>query len=325
MPITFDCPCGKALRVNDDMAGKRVRCPGCQAVLTVPLEAQPADAVVYEHQVEPPSAPPVAASARRSSSRRCHAIDYKIIGDDLQLIEITLDPGETVVAEAGAMTYMEDGMKFETRMGDGSEPNQGIMGKLWGAGKRVLAGESLFMTHFTNQGNGRQIVAFGAPYPGKIIPVDMAVMGGELICQRNAFLCAAYGMKLEVAFQKKIGVGLFGGEGFILQRLTGDGLAFMHACGAIIERQLNGETLRVDTGCIVAFQPSVEYDIQAAGGLKSMIFGGEGIFLAKLSGHGKVWLQSLPFHKLASRIVGGSRGGKEGGGVLGGLADVFSD
>ncbi len=259
---------------------------------------------------------------------RCHEVDYKIIGDDMQMVQVELDPGETVVAEAGAMTYMEDGISFEARMGDGSEPEQGLCGKLLGAGKRVLTGESIFLTHFTHQGRGKSHVAFAAPYPGKIIPLDLtSVPGGEVLCQKDSFLCAAYGTQIGIAFQRRLGTGFFGGEGFILQHLSGDGMVFMHACGTIIEKQLQGETLRVDTGCLVAFEPRVDYNIERAGNLKSMFFGGEGMFLATLRGTGRVWLQSLPFSRLADRIIahapraGGSQKGE--GSLLGGLGRML--
>ncbi len=236
-------------------------------------------------------------------SRKCHEVDYKIIGHDMQLVEVELDPGETVIAEAGAMTYMEEGIAFEAKMGDGSEAESGLFGKLFNAGKRAIAGESLFMTHFTQTGSGKSHVAFSAPYPGSVIPIDLSSIGGELLCQKDAFLCAALGTKLDIAFTKKLGAGFFGGEGFILEQLSGDGMAFIHAGGTMIEKELNNETLRVDTGCLVAFEPSVEYDIEAAGNLKSMVFGGEGLFMATLSGTGKVWLQSLPFSRMADRII----------------------
>lgn len=258
---------------------------------------------------------------------KCHEVDYEILGDDMQLVEVELDPGETVIAEAGAMSYMEEGIQFEARFGDGSQPDQGFFSKMMSAGKRALTGESLFITHFTHQGQGKSRVAFGAPYPGRIIPLDMAALGGEIIVQKDGFLCAAFGTQLSIAFQKKFGVGLFGGEGFILQRLQGDGYAFVHACGTIIQKQLTGQTLRVDTGCIVAFTPGVEYDIQKAGNLKSMFFGGEGMFLATLTGSGTVWLQSLPFSRLAQRIVRNAPsvagGGTEEGSVLGGLGRLL--
>jgi uncharacterized protein (TIGR00266 family) len=253
-----------------------------------------------------------------------HEVDFSIYGDDMQFVEIELDPGETVVAEAGAMMYMDDGLGYESKMGDGTDPDAGLWGKLKGAGKRVLTGESLFMTHFTNQGGGRQSIAFAAPYPGKIVPVDLAQLGGRLICQKDAFLCAALGTKVGIAFNKKLGAGLFGGEGFILQDLQGDGKVFLHAGGTIIEKHLAGQTLRVDTGCLVAFEPTVSYDIARAGNLKSMVFGGEGLFLATLTGHGRVWLQSLPFSRLADRIapLGGGSGADEGS-VIGGLSNIF--
>lgn len=259
---------------------------------------------------------------------RSHEVDYQIVGDDLQMVKIELDPQETVIAEAGAMTYMEEGISFEARMGDGSEPDQGLFGKLLGAGKRVLTGESIFMTHFTNQGSGKQHVAFASPYPGKILPMDLATMAGhEILCQKDAFLCAAYGTQLGIAFQRRLGTGFFGGEGFILQRLKGDGLAFVHAGGTLIERHLLGEKLRVDTGCLVAFESTIDYSIERAGNLKSMFFAGEGLFLATLQGTGRVWLQSLPFSRLADRILahapssGGSDRGE--GSVLGGLGRIL--
>ena len=253
---------------------------------------------------------------------QCHEVDFEIVGDDMQMVLVELDRGETVIAEAGAMNYMEDGINFEAKMGDGSQPNQGFFGKLFQAGKRAITGESLFLTHFTNQNSERRHVAFAAPYPGKIIALDMSE-SPEMLCQKDAFLCAAFGTKLDIAFTKRLGTGFFGGEGFILQRLQGDGLAFLHAGGTIVERELRGETLRVDTGCLVAFDPSVDYDIERAGNLKSMFFGGEGLFLATLQGHGKVWLQSLPFSRLADRIIanaptsGGSSKGE--GSLLGGI------
>ena len=258
---------------------------------------------------------------------KCHEVDYEIFGDDMQTVEVELDPGETVIAEAGAMNWMEDGIGFEAKMGDGSEPEKGFMGKLLDAGKRAVSGESIFITHFTNKGQGKKRVAFSAPYPGKIIPVDMATFGGELICQKDAFLCAALGTKVSIVFTQRLGTGFFGGEGFILQRLTGDGMAFIHAGGTIVKKELNNETLRIDTGCIVAFSPGIDYNIQRAGNLKSMFFGGEGLFLATLKGTGTVYLQSLPFSRLADRIIqhapkmGGTAKGE--GSVLGGLGRLL--
>jgi uncharacterized protein (TIGR00266 family) len=256
-----------------------------------------------------------------------HAVDYEIFGDDMQLVEVELDPGETVIAEAGAMNYMEDGIDFQARMGDGTEMDKGLLGKVFGAGKRMLTGESLFMTHFTNQGSGKKRVAFAAPYPGRIIPLDLSEIGGRLICQKDAFLCAAYGTKVTITFNRKFGAGLFGGEGFILQKLEGNGLAFVHAGGTVIQRDLNGEKLMVDTGCLVGFTEGIDYDIQRAGNLKSMFFGGEGLFLATLRGSGRVWLQSLPFSRLADRILANapSAGGRSQGegSVLGGLGRIL--
>ena len=232
-----------------------------------------------------------------------HEIDYQIIGDDLQLVEVELDPGETVVAEAGAMCYMDSTINYEARMGDGSETDNSFMGKLFSAGKRVLAGESLFITHFTNFGNKKNKVAFAAPYPGKIIPVDLKQFGYEILCQKDAFLCAAKGTNISIAFTQRIGAGFFGGEGFILEKLSGDGMVFLHAGGTIVKRELNNETLKIDTGCIVAFSPGLDYNIERAGNLKSMFFGGEGFFLATVSGTGTVYMQSLPFSRLADRVI----------------------
>jgi uncharacterized protein (TIGR00266 family) len=274
-----------------------------------------------------PAAAPAPASAAPSyappSLPHAHEIDYRIEGEDLQFVEIELDPGESVVAEAGALMYMTAGIQMETIFGDGSGQNQasGLMGALLGAGKRILTGESLFMTVFTAQGGSREKVAFAAPFPGRILPMDLRQLGGELICQKDSFLCAAKGTSIGIAFQKKIGVGLFGGEGFIMQRLQGDGLTFVHAGGMLTEMQLApGQTLRVDTGCLVALQPSVTYDVQLVGGVKTALFGGEGLFFATLTGPGHVWLQSLPLSRLAGRIAkaipGIGRGRKDEGSAL---------
>ena len=256
---------------------------------------------------------------------RSHEIDYKIIGEDIQVVEIELDPNETVVAEAGSMLFMEDGIQFETKMGDGSQANQSVLGKMFQAGSRVLMGESLFMTHFTNRGNGKRKVAFAAPYPGTIRAVDLATIHqNTLIVQKDAFLCAALGTSISIHFNKRFGAGLFGGEGFILERIQGDGMAFIHSGGVLIERQLNNETLRIDTGCVVAYEPQLHFDIQTSGGLKSMVFGGEGMFLATLSGTGKVWIQSLPISKLIQRLSpAGGNASKEGGSILGGIGNLF--
>ncbi len=232
-----------------------------------------------------------------------HELDYEIIGNDMQVVEVELDFGETIIAEAGVMNWMEDDIVYEAKMGDGSNEEAGLMGKLLSAGKRAISGESLFLTHFTNTSNRKRRVAFAAPYPGHIIPIDLAQLGGELLCQKDAFLCAALGTKLDIAFSRRLGTGFFGGEGFILQRLSGDGLAFIHAGGSVVKKELVNETLRVDTGCLVAFTSGVDYNIEMVKGLKSMFFGGEGLFLATLSGTGTVYLQSLPFSKLADRII----------------------
>jgi uncharacterized protein (TIGR00266 family) len=266
-----------------------------------------------------------AGSASGAVSRRSHEVEYEILGGDLQVVEIELDPGETVIAEAGAMNYMDGEIQFETKMGDGSNPNPSIWNRLKQVGKRMLTGESLFMTHFTNRGPGKKRVAFAGPYPGRIMPVDLTQLGGTLLCQKDAFLCAAFGTKVGIAFAQKIGTGLFGGEGFILQKLEGDGLAFLHAGGMIVKKELRGNTLLVDTGCLVAFTQGVDYSIQRAGNLKSMVFGGEGLFLATLRGHGTVWVQTLPLSKLADRLQGNAVGGRsdDSGGLLGGLGNMF--
>lgn len=262
----------------------------------------------------------------QSPGRTAHEIDFKVVGEELQFVEVELDPGESAVAEAGAMMYMTPGIELTTIFGDGSSDSasSGIVEKMLGAGKRLLTGESLFMTVFTNSGSGKQQVAFAAPYAGRIVAMDLAKLGHSLVCQKDSFLCAARGVSIGIAFQKKIGVGLFGGEGFIMQKLEGDGLCFVHAGGTIQSFNLDpGQTLRVDTGCIVALQSSVAYDIQYIGKIKSALFGGEGLFYATLTGPGRVWLQSLPFSRLADRIYKAipslGRGGKGEGSILGGI------
>src|SRR6187551_3109561 len=257
-----------------------------------------------------------------------HEIDYKIFGNEMQYVEVELDPNEATVAEAGGMMYMDDGVEMETIFGDGSQQQSGILGALVGAGKRLLTGESLFMTVFHNRTSQKKRVAFGAPYPGKIVPIHLAEIGGELIAQKDSFLAAAKGVSIGIAFQKRLGVGLFGGEGFIMQRLQGDGWAFVHAGGMLQERTLApGELIRVDTGCIVALQPSVNYEIEYVGKIKSALFGGEGLFFATLRGPGRIWLQSLPLSRMANRIVsavpGLMRGGREEGSILGGLGNLL--
>ncbi len=287
-----------------------------------PISTVPQFVPFLKGGVTPP--PPSIPGGRRQA----HEIDFKIFGEDMQFIEVELDPGESAVAEAGAMMYMTDGIAMETIFGDGSSKSQGgLMGALLGAGRRILTGESLFMTVFTNNGAGKQRVAFAAPYPGRILTMDLAGLGGQLICQKDSFLCAAKGVSIGIAFQKKIGVGLFGGEGFIMQKLEGDGLCFANAGGMVHALDLGpGQTLRVDTGCLVALQPSVNYDIQFVGGVKTAFFGGEGLFFATLRGPGKVWLQSLPLSRLADRLYKaapqtGRR--KEEGSVLGGLGNLI--
>jgi uncharacterized protein (TIGR00266 family) len=266
--------------------------------------------------------PPIPGGARVADE-----IDYEILGSEMQYVEVTLDPGEMVIAEPGGMMYMTPGIVMETRFGDPSKSHDqqgGFLGKLMTAGKRVLTGESLFMSTFQNAASDRQVVAFAAPYPGKIIPLDLKSLGGEMICQKDSFLCAARGISVGIAFQRKIGVGLFGGEGFIMQRLTGQGIALVHAGGTLMRRTLkHGENLKCDTGTIVAMQPSVNYDIQTVGGIKNTLFGGEGLFLATLTGPGDIWLQSLPFSRLAGRMMAGARGGKEEGSILGGLGGLL--
>lgn len=249
---------------------------------------------------------------------RSHEIDYKIIGESIQMVEVELDPQETIIAEAGAMVYMTEGIDFRSKMGDGSEPNQGFFGKLINAGTRLITGESLFLTHFTNVGSSKHHVAFSAPYPGTIIPVDLRNVNNKLIVQKDAFLCAALGTKISITFNRKLGSGFFGGEGFIMEKLEGDGMVFIHAGGTVIEKELRNETLRVDTGCIVGFESTIDFDIQRAGNLRSMVFGGEGLFLATLRGTGKVWLQSMPISKLVAELSSfGGNANKESSSLLG--------
>ncbi len=256
---------------------------------------------------------------------RNHEIDYKIFGEEMQAVEVELDPTETVIAESGSFMYMENGIEMATVFGDGSGQTDSFFGKIMTAGKRLLTGESLFMTTYTNHSHNKQRVAFAAPYAGKIVPLDLAQLNGKVICQKDSFLCAAKGVQIGIEFQRKLGTGLFGGEGFIMQKLEGDGMAFVHAGGYVLERELSpGEMLRVDTGCIVAFTESVDYDIQFVKGLRNMVFGGEGLFFAALRGPGKVWLQSLPVSRLAAKIISYGVGPrKEEGSVLGGIGDLL--
>ena len=267
-------------------------------------------------------------SIKKSIIMTAHEIDYKIYGEEMQFVEIELDPNEGVVAEAGSFMMMDDGIKMETIFGDGSQKNEGVLGKIFGAGKRLLTGESLFMTAFYNTLSGKRNVSFASPYPGKIVPIDLTDFHGKFICQKDAFLCAAKGVSIGIEFSKRLGRGLFGGEGFIMQKLEGDGMAFVHAGGTMAKKELRaGETLRVDTGCIVGFTKDIDYDIEFVGGIKNTIFGGEGLFFAKLQGSGTVYIQSLPFSRLAARVLatapkGGGKDRGEGS-LLGGLGDIL--
>lgn len=261
-----------------------------------------------------------------TNNRNNHEIDYKIYGEEMQFVEIELDYQETAIAESGSMMMIDDGVQMQTIFGDGSaQQPTGFLGKLISAGKRVITGESLFMTAFTNEVQGKKKVSFAAPYTGKIIPMDLQELGGTIIAQKDAFLCAAKGVSVGIHFQRKLGVGIFGGEGFIMQKLEGDGMAFLHAGGFIVEKNLApGEVLKIDTGCVVAYSPSVDFDIEFVKGVKNFMFGGEGLFFARLQGPGKVWIQSLPISRLAGRIIAyGTYKRKEEGSVLGGLGNLF--
>ena len=257
--------------------------------------------------------------------RSNHEIDYRIFGEEMQYVEVELDPQETAIAEAGSFMMMDEGIQMETIFGDGSKQQSGFLGKLMSAGKRVLTGESLFMTAFTNQGVGKKRVSFASPYPGKIIPLDLLDYGGKIICQKDAFLCAAKGVSIGIEFQRKLGTGLFGGEGFIMEKLEGDGMAFVHAGGHVFHKDIQpGEMLKIDTGCLVAYTQTIDYDIQFVGGIKNSLFGGEGLFFATLRGPGRVWIQTLPISRLASRIVSyGTTTRKEEGSMLGGLGNLL--
>lgn len=344
--------CGRQYAWGPQWAGKMVSCQACgEAFLfpatdpaaqsspkPVPLPIPPNPALQnaiarpFMPQSPPPKPPPPSSSAPPGQSgypRRADEIDYQLFGEEMQYAEITLDPGEMVIAEAGAMMYMTGGIKMETVFGDPAQQQGGFWSKLLNAGQRVLTGESLFMTTYTNIGHQREIVAFASPYPGHIIPMHLDQLGGELICQKDSFLCGARGVQVSIHFQKRILAGLFGGEGFIMQKLTGDGIVLVHAGGAMMQRDLApGETLRLDTGCLVALTPTVTYDVQMVGGFKNTLFGGEGLFLATITGPGRVWLQSLPFSRLAGRVLAnaGPRGNKDEGSILnqfGGLGNMF--
>jgi uncharacterized protein (TIGR00266 family) len=300
---TIPCTsCGKQYPYSPELAGRQVRCRACNAIFSVPALAPDGLDIVEAVPAASPFTGPMSSAGR--GGRKADEIDYEIYGSEMQFCEITLDPNEMVIAEAGGMMYMSNGIKMETVFGDPSQQSQGFWGKVMSAGKRLMTGESLFMTTFTAASNRREIVAFAAPYPGKIIPLHLDRLGGEIICQKDSFLCGARGIQISIAFQKKVFVGLFGGEGFIMQKLQGDGIAMVHAGGTLFEKDLApGETIKVDTGCIVALMPSVNYDIGFVGGFKNTLFGGEGLFLATLTGPGKVWLQSLPFSRLAGRVL----------------------
>ena len=305
---TIACPyCNNQYRISPEHIGKQVRCQKCGDIFTAQVTS-----------LEPP-----AIMQLSSTSRIADEIDYQIFGDDMQYAEIILDPGEAVIAEAGAMMYMTAGIQMETVFGDPGRKGDGFWNKMMSAGKRVITGESLFMTVFSNTAAQRETVAFGAPYPGRIEAVHLDKFGGEIIAQRDSFLCGAKGIEIAIAFQKKIGVGLLGGEGFIMQKLRGDGIALIHACGTMMHRELMaGETLRVDTGCIVALGNTVNYDIQFNNSIKSALFGGEGLVFATLTGPGPIWLQSLPFGRLARRCTASSAGSKEQGTVLNNLGGI---
>jgi uncharacterized protein (TIGR00266 family) len=306
--IRFNChACNQGLRVADEHGGERASCPRCHQILEIPA-------------VKVKSLPIVVEAADCMTD----VIDYEIVGNEMQYVEIILDPGEMVIAEAGAMMYMTPAIQMDTIFGDASMPSSGVLNKVMSAGKRVLTGESLCLTTYTNCGAQREVVAFAAPYPGKLIPMHLDALGGELICQKDAFLCAARGVQVGIALQKKILTGLFGGEGFIMQRLTGDGIAIVHAGGSLMRRSLEAdETLRIDTGCLVALTPSVHYDVQTIGGVKNAIFGGEGLFLATLTGPGDIWLQSLPFSRFAGRVLANARQSNGGGQGEGSLLGSF--
>ena len=342
--MQFSCPqCGKSYQTDDSFAGRQVSCKSCGAAFRVPaLTAGSAVAAQLVNStldgdndfaagnVEIGSAPVTmrGGQSHDDRNRAADAIDYEIFGNEAQYVEILLDPGEQTIAEAGALMFMDNGIDMQTVLGDPSRPDKGLLGKALSAGKRMMTGESLFMTTFTNVSARAAKVAFGSPYPGRMIPLHLDQLGGEIICQKDAFLCGARGIVVDIAFQKKIGAGLFGGEGFIMQRLRGDGIAIVHAGGTMMYRELAaGEQLRVDTGCLMAMGPTVNYDVQFVGGLKNAFFGGEGLFLASLVGPGPVWLQSLPFSRLAGRVassmpgIGGRDKGE--GSLLGGIGDML--
>jgi uncharacterized protein (TIGR00266 family) len=340
--LTVACTaCGKRYQATPDLIGQTLQCRACGSAFHA--SAETSEQIPFA-ETAPPHKPdgfagsghggqfdPTTAGARSAfagggrEGSRADTIDYEIFGEEMQYVEVTLDPGEQTVAEAGALMYMDGSIVMDTVFGDPSETGGGFWAKAMGAGKRVLTGESLFMTTFTNQGSRRAKVAFGSPYAGRMVPMHLDELGGEIICQKGAFLCAARGVKVDIAFQKKFGAGLLGGEGFIMQRLRGDGVAITHAGGTMMYRNLGpGETLRVDTGCLMALGSSVNYDVQLVGGIKNTLFGGEGLVLATVTGPGPVWLQSLPFSRLAERVQSSGSGGRDRGegSILGGLGDM---
>lgn len=346
--MEFNCPmCGKRYQAGDEMAGQTVNCKSCSQTFRIPGGAPPpapesnfqavsgsnsttdGDDQFMAGEIQMSTAPVTMRGGQSNDGvdRTSDEIDYEIFGHETQYVEITLDPGEQTIAEAGALMYMTDGIEMATVFGDPSKQDSSLFGKVISAGKRALTGESLFMTTFTNQSHRQAKVAFGAPHPGRMVPLHLDQLGGEIICQKDAFLCGARGITVDIAFQKKIGAGLFGGEGFIMQRLKGDGIAVIHAGGTMMYRELeHGEMLKLDTGCLMAMGPSVNYDIQFVGGLKNAFFGGEGLFLATVRGPGPVWLQSLPFSRFAGRLVAQSGGGlganKGEGSILDGLGGL---
>ena len=313
--MEFRChACGTLLRIPQGTAGETGQCPNCKTEVQLPQQQERGQEVIMD-------APEPSAAHGASTSDQ---IEYEIHGEEMQFVEINLNPGAMVIAEAGGMMYMSPAIEMETRFGDPGAPDKGFFGKLMSAGKRVMTGESLFITTFTNAGSKTEAVAFASPYPGKLLPMDLSEFNGELICQKDSFVCAARGVQVGIAFQKKLGVGFFGGEGFIMQKLTGDGVAFIHAGGTLIRKSLEpGQILKVDTGCLVAMTSSVQYDVQLVGGIKNTFFGGEGMFFVKLTGPGDVWLQSLPFSRLAGRMASAAGGGKGEGSLLGGIGRML--
>lgn len=334
--MEFQCPqCGRQYKTEQDLEGRKVICKACTSQFTARQKRDGNTTDEFDDEFSAGSMtlkspePVMRGGGDDSQTIHCDVIDYEIFGGESQYVEITLDPGEQTIAEAGALMFMTEGVEMNTVLGNPGTSGGGFLGKVVSAGKRALTGESLFMTTFTNTGHVRSVVAFGSPFPGKMIPMHLDQLGGELICQKDAFLCGARGIDVGIAFQRRIGTGLFGGEGFILQRLRGDGIAIVHAGGSMMYRELRpGERLRIDTGCLMAMGPSVDYDIQFVGGLKNAFFGGEGLFMATLTGPGPVWLQSLPFSRLAGRIhsmatTGGGSVSSGEGSLLGGLGEMF--